>query len=48
MNLEKLEFQKIIDMLCTFCCTELGKDRALQLVPANEIEKVESLLQETR
>lgn len=46
--LEKLEFYKIIELLSNFCCTYIGKELASQLVPSNQANKVEKLLQETR
>ena len=46
-NLKKLEFNKILDMLCTYCVTYMGKNLAMQLLPSNSIETVQSLLKET-
>lgn len=46
--LEKLEFNKIIEMISNFCCTYKGKELASQLVPSNKINEVKKLLQETR
>ena len=46
--LEKLEFNKIIDMLSHFCVTHSGKNLATQLIPSSQIHEVEKLLQETR
>lgn len=46
--LEKLEFNRIIEMLKGFCCTYKGKELANILVPSNQEETVKRLLQETR
>lgn len=46
--LEKLEFNKIIEMVSNFCCTYKGKELASQLNPSNKINQVEKLIQETR
>lgn len=46
--LEKLEFKKITEMLSYFCCTYKGKELATKLVPSNQIDEVQKLLQETR
>jgi len=47
MYLEKLEFDKILEMLSGFCVTVQGKELALHLSPSNQKEKVKQLLQET-
>lgn len=47
MYLEKLEFYKILDMLSNYCHTYKGKELSLNLVPSNQMNKVEQLLQET-
>ncbi len=47
MYLEKLEFNKILEMLSNFCVTEQGKKLALSLLPNNQKTKVKRLLQET-
>ncbi len=47
-NLEKLEFYKIREIVSNFCITNHGKELASKLVPINQINKVEKLLQETR
>ncbi len=46
--LEKLEFYKILDILKNFCCTHNGKKIASELMPSNQINVVEKLLEETR
>lgn len=46
--LEKLEFNKIIETLTGFCSTYKGKELANTLVPSNQEETVQKLLQETR
>lgn len=46
--LEKLEFYKIIEMVSNFCITYKGKELASCLMPNNQVNKVEKLLQETR
>ena len=45
--LKKLEFQKIIEMLTNFCVTYKGKELASNLVPSNQKNKVQELLDET-
>lgn len=45
--LEKLEFNKIIEMVSNFCVTAQGKELASQLTPSNQVAEVEQLLQET-
>lgn len=47
MCLEKLEYDKILEMLSDFCITQQGKELALKLLPSNEKKKVEQLLEET-
>lgn len=47
MDLKKLEFHKILEMLTEFCYTYKGKELALQLLPSNQIDEVKSRLQET-
>ncbi len=46
-NLEKLEYNKILDMLSQLCHTYIGKKFALQLKPSFQKEQVEKLLKET-
>ncbi len=48
MYLEKLEFNKILERLASFCITNQGKSLAFDLKPSNHINEVESLLQETQ
>lgn len=45
--LEKLEFNKIAEILSTFCNTYLGKNLALTLTPSKNIEEVKNMLKET-
>ena len=45
--LEKLEFNKIIEMLTSFCCTYKGTEYCLQLKPSNDHTSVKQLLEET-
>lgn len=46
--LEKLEFNKIIEMVSNFCITYKGKELASGLMPSNQVSEVEKFLQETR
>lgn len=46
-HLEKLEYNKILEKLSSFCTTKSGKNLANKLLPNNEKTKVISLLQET-
>ena len=46
-NLKKLEFNKILDILSTYCVTYMGKYLSTQLLPSNSIETVQALLKET-
>lgn len=46
-NLEKLEYNKILEKLSLYCKTYIGKAFAMQLKPSNKKEKVEKLLKET-
>lgn len=46
-NLKKLEFNKILDILSTYCVTYMGKNLAIQLLPSNLNETVQNLLKET-
>ena len=43
----KLEFNSILNILSTFCLTDLGKNQCLNLEPVNSYDKVEKLLEET-
>lgn len=45
--IDKLEFNKIIDILCDYCVTTLGKSIAKTLYPQNKKDIVLSLLNET-
>lgn len=45
--IEKLEFNKVLDVLCDFCITDVGKNLARNLEPENSKDVVSSLLQET-
>lgn len=45
--LEKLEYNKILNILSNFCVTYLGKDLCLQLLPSNNKRDVENMLKET-
>ena len=47
-NLEKLELNKILQILSSFCVTEQGKNFALELLPSNSKKLVTSLLAETK
>lgn len=46
-NLEKLELNKILKTLASYCITDRGKDLALHLCPSNTMETVQTLLNET-
>lgn len=46
-NLEKLEYNKILEKLCLFCTTYLGKNFAMQLKPTFNKSKVQKYLNET-
>ena len=46
-NLEKLEYNKILEKLSLYCYTYIGKNLATQLKPISKKEKVEKLLKET-
>lgn len=45
--LNKLEYNKILEILENFCTTYLGKNLSLNLVPSNDKYKVQNLLDET-
>ena len=45
--LEKLEFNKILEILSNFCNTYVGRNLALNLMPSNEENQVQHLLAET-
>ncbi|MBD9159014.1 MAG: hypothetical protein EGQ16_04150, partial [Clostridiales bacterium] len=46
-NLQKLEFNKILDILSSFCVTDNGKKLALELLPSNSSMEEKKLLAET-
>ena len=46
-TLLKLEYNKILDLLCTYCKTYIGKEKILQLRPCNTSITVQSLLNQT-
>ena len=46
--LEKLEYNKIIDILSSFCITYVGKDICYNLMPQSSKNVVEQMLAETR
>ena len=45
--LEKLEYNKILEKLASFCHTYIGKDLALSLLPSSDRNNVEKTLSET-
>ena len=45
--LEKIEFNKILDTLSSFCETEIGKDYAINLIPSFSFNEVKNNLEET-
>jgi len=45
--IEKLEFNKVLDILADSCITDIGKNLAMHLEPKNNKDIVKSLLQET-
>ena len=45
--LEKIEFNKIIDILSSFAITSIGKKRCMDIYPLNNKEKIEKSLAET-
>ena len=45
--LEKLEYNKILNILSTFCTTYIGKNLSLSLLPSNDKFKVKDMLEET-
>ena len=46
--LKKLEYNKILEILSTYCNTYIGKNKALSLLPSSNKEVVKSLLFETQ
>jgi len=45
--IEKLEFNKVLDVLSNFCVTHIGKNLVKSLEPSNDKEIVSNLLKET-
>ena len=45
--LEKLEYNKILEQLSTYCNTYIGKELTFNLLPFNEKEEVQNVLLET-
>ena len=43
----KLEYDKILQILSTYCKTDIGKNIALNLLPSNNSLEVKHLLKET-
>ena len=48
INLKKLEFDKIINILLEYCVTSKGKELANKLLPNNNHNEVQKSLNETR
>ena len=46
-NLDKLEYNRILEKLQNYCVTFKGKDLALNLIPSNSVEIVKHTLSET-
>ena len=46
-NLTKLEFNKILETLESYCKTYIGKNKCFSILPSNNSEEVKQLLQET-
>ena len=46
-NLNVLEFNKIIDLVCNFSNTYIGKEKLKNLIPSNNITIVKELLEES-
>ena len=46
-NLKKLEFDKILDIIKTYCKTNIGKQYVTELRPSQNIEEVQNMLAET-
>lgn len=46
-NLEKLEFNKILEILSNYCITYMGKSLVNDLQPSNSVQVVQNLLNET-
>ena len=47
INLKKLEFDKILEILAKFCITTKGKEITYNLRPSNNYNEVEKTLEET-
>ncbi len=47
-NLYKLEFNKILDILSTYCVTNIGKNLVKSLLPSNDVNTVIHSLEETK
>lgn len=47
INLQKLEFNKILDILQSYCLTNMGKDMVYSLLPKSTRKEVSQLLAET-
>ena len=48
INWKKLEFDKIITILSEYCITTKGKELAQNLLPSNDYNKVQKMLDETK
>ena len=48
INLKKLEFDKIVNILQSYCVTSKGKELAFELLPNNNYNKVQNMLDETK
>ena len=48
INLIKLEFNKIINILTNYCITSKGKELARNLLPSNNFNEVQNMLDETK
>ena len=48
INLIKLEFDKIINILTNYCITSKGKELARNLLPSNNFNEVQNMLDETK
>lgn len=46
--LQKLEFNKILEILSGYCSTYIGKNIAMELSPYHDADTVSKLLSETR
>lgn len=46
--LQKLEFNKILEILSNYCITYIGKNMAMELFPRHDSNTVSTLLSETR